>query len=70
MIMPGDRVVAYTDGLPEARNARAELFGEERLKEHLRGSATTDDVLAAVHRWRGGATEDADDLTIVMVDVA
>ena len=69
-LMPGDRVVAYTDGIPEARNARDEMFGDERLKEILRISATTDDVLAAVREWRGDATEDADDLTIVIVDVA
>ncbi len=65
-LLPGDRIVAYTDGIPEARNAQDEMFGEERLKEAIRG---TDDVLAAVHRWRGSATEDADDLTIVIVEV-
>jgi sigma-B regulation protein RsbU (phosphoserine phosphatase) len=69
-LTPGDRIVAYTDGIPEARNARDEMFGEERLKEILRESATADDVLAAVRHWRGNATEDADDLTIVIVDVA
>jgi sigma-B regulation protein RsbU (phosphoserine phosphatase) len=68
-LIPGDRIVAFTDGITEARNARDEMFGEERLKEILRGNATTEDVLAAVHRWRGNAIEDADDLTIVIVDV-
>jgi sigma-B regulation protein RsbU (phosphoserine phosphatase) len=67
-LLPGDRIVAYTDGIPEARNARDEMFGEERLKEAIGGSA--DDVLAAVRQWRGNAVEDADDLTIVIVDVA
>ena len=28
---PGDKLVLYTDGLIEARNARDELYGEERL---------------------------------------
>lgn len=64
----GDRIVAYTDGIPEARNARDELLGEERLKEILRDGGSADDVLAAVHAWRGNA-EDADDLTIVVMDV-
>lgn len=68
-LLPGDRIVAYTDGIPEARNARDEMFGEERLKDIFRGSATADDVLAAVRRWRGSAIEDADDLTIVIVEV-
>ena len=30
-------VVAYTDGVTEARNARNEFFGHERLMEILRG---------------------------------
>jgi sigma-B regulation protein RsbU (phosphoserine phosphatase) len=64
----GDRIVAYTDGIPEARNARDELFGEERLKKILHDGGSADDVLAAVHAWRGNA-EDADDLTIVVMDV-
>ncbi|HEX8620022.1 MAG TPA: SpoIIE family protein phosphatase [Thermoanaerobaculia bacterium] len=63
----GDRIVAFTDGIVEARNARDEQFGDERLKEAIaRGSAS--DVLAAVHRWR--VEDDADDLTIVVIDVA
>lgn len=65
----GDRIVAYTDGILEARNARDELFGEERLHELLRAGSDEKAVLAAVHAWRGEAHADADDLTIVIVDV-
>jgi sigma-B regulation protein RsbU (phosphoserine phosphatase) len=68
-LQPGDRIVAYTDGIPEARNARDEMFGEERLKDAICASIGVDEILTAVHRWRGNATEDADDLTIVIVDV-
>jgi sigma-B regulation protein RsbU (phosphoserine phosphatase) len=65
-LMSGDRIVAFTDGIVEARNARDEQFGEERLKELIaRGSAS--DMLAAVHRWR--VEDDADDLTIVVIDI-
>lgn len=67
-LRPGDRIVAYTDGLPEARNARDEQFGEERLRGLIRAGASADSVLAAVREWRA-ASDDADDLTIVMVDV-
>lgn len=63
-LQPGDRIVAYTDGIPEARNARGEAFGEERLREAVRKG---EDVIAAVHAWRDD--EDADDLTIVVIDV-
>lgn len=66
-LLPGDRIVAWTDGVPEARNARGEPFGEERLHALLRGRAPVEDVVSAVHAWR--VKEDADDLTIVMVEV-
>jgi|GEM_PF-168692 len=68
----GDRIVAFTDGIVEARDVRDEQFGEDRLKEIIRRctdrdvAAVATEVFAAVHRWRG---EDADDLTIVVIDV-
>jgi sigma-B regulation protein RsbU (phosphoserine phosphatase) len=67
-LAPGDRIVAYTDGIVEARDARGELFGEARLQDVVRGG-DAEAVLAAVHAWRGDANADADDLTIVIVDV-
>jgi sigma-B regulation protein RsbU (phosphoserine phosphatase) len=60
----GDRIIAYTDGLPEARNTRDEMFGEERLRDLVRAGSAAD-VLAAVRAW---VANDADDLTIVIVD--
>jgi phosphoserine phosphatase RsbU/P len=63
----GDRIAAFTDGLVEARNARGEQFGEERLKELLANAATPDDIVDAVHRWR--VDDDADDLTIVTIEI-
>ncbi|HKR62375.1 MAG TPA: PP2C family protein-serine/threonine phosphatase, partial [Thermoanaerobaculia bacterium] len=62
----GDRIVAYTDGLTEARNTRGEQFGEERLQELAR-RATAEEIVDAVRRWRVD-DEDADDLTIVIID--
>ena len=35
-LRPGDLLVAFTDGVTEARNADGEEFGEERLKDLLR----------------------------------
>ncbi|HET8773425.1 MAG TPA: PP2C family protein-serine/threonine phosphatase [Thermoanaerobaculia bacterium] len=63
---PGDRIVAWTDGIPEARNARGEQFGEERLLASLRARASVDDVVNAILAWR--TPEDADDLTIVFME--
>ena len=67
-LRPGDRVVAWTDGIPEARNARGEQFGDERLAALLHAGASADEIVDAVHAWR--VQEDADDLTIVVVEVA
>lgn len=66
-LLPGDRIVAYTDGIPEARNAREEQFGEERLRELIRANASAEGVLAAVQQWRADS-DDADDLTIVIME--
>jgi len=66
-LSPGDRIVAWTDGISEARNARDEQFGEERLHALLRAGASVDEVVNAVHAWR--VTDDADDLTMVAVDL-
>ena len=64
-LRPGDRIVAYTDGVTEALSARGEAFGEERLHALLREGR---DIVEAVLAWRGGDT-DADDLTVVTVDI-
>lgn len=65
-LQPGDRIIAFTDGITEATNARGEAFGEERLYALLRERA---DIIEAVLAWRGGRG-DADDLTLVTIDVA
>jgi phosphoserine phosphatase RsbU/P len=71
---PGDRIVAYTDGVVEAMSTKRELFGEERLQTIVREStaldvrAVADAIVAAVRGWRV-EDEDADDLTVVVIDV-
>jgi len=66
----GDRIVVWTDGIVEARNARDEPFGEERLRTIVKDGGSAAAVIDAVHRWRGRAeSDDADDLTIVIADV-
>ncbi len=64
---PGDRIYAFTDGLVEARNARGEQFGEERLKALLARDASPEEAIDAVQQWR--VEDDADDLTIVAIEV-
>ncbi|HAT11654.1 MAG TPA: hypothetical protein DCS97_13920 [Planctomycetes bacterium] len=68
----GDTMVMYTDGFPEAMNARNEEFGDEKFYEmiaangHLDPPALTDAVVAGIAKHRGDA-EQSDDLTILTV---
>jgi len=69
-LQAGDRIVAFTDGIVEARNARDEQFGEERLRASIARSATIDELIAEVHAWRAATDPaEADDLTVVVVEV-
>jgi serine phosphatase RsbU (regulator of sigma subunit) len=77
----GDVFVFFTDGLSEAMNEQAELFGERRLRDVVEGPESvgtdalgdTDDmkerILAAVRDFVGGAAQH-DDMTMVILKVA
>jgi Stage II sporulation protein E (SpoIIE) len=52
----GDRLVLYTDGIPEASNAAGELFSEERLAGFIAATKTSRRMLSPVRflpRWPG-----------------
>ncbi|MGB6783560.1 MAG: PP2C family protein-serine/threonine phosphatase [Terracidiphilus sp.] len=72
-LMPGDRIVLYTDGIVEARNATGEFFGEDALVSAIRTSAAMSpreaakEVIGGVQAW---ATAQEDDLTILVCDYA
>ena len=71
-IEPGQRILLYSDGIPERRDSVGELFGVESLKRTLRGSA------GATAAGAVRALQDAvlgfsprplrDDATILLVD--
>ena len=74
-LLPGDRVLFYTDGINEAANARGELFGEERLYRLVAGlpaglpaSEVTERVLEGVRQFLDG-TEPGDDMTVMVLRV-
>lgn len=68
----GDAIVLYTDGFPEAMNARGEEFGEERFYQlicangHLAAPAMVEAMVAGIAAHRGDA-EQSDDLTLLVV---
>ncbi len=67
-LVPGDRLLLFSDGLLEARNPAGEMFGEPRLLDLLDGGgerATLFERLsAALETFRGEAQ---DDLTLVEI---
>lgn len=67
----GDRILPYTDGLTEARNAQKELFGPERIHASISAAAGTAesaarDVVADALTFAGGEGL-SDDLTLVSI---
>ena len=74
-IEPGSGIFLYTDGLTEAKNARRQAFGRERVQEVLNscikeGCTSAESTVAAVsesaHAFEAGAPQ-ADDLTILLI---
>ena len=71
---PGDRVLLYSDGVSEARNAQGEFFGERRLIDlseraelnRLSAPETLRRLSAAVLAHQGGRLQD--DATLLIVD--
>ena len=69
---PGDKLVVYSDGVTELRNAQSELYGEQRLIDAaselacLGASEFFDALLARVAEF-GGDTPREDDLTLMVL---
>jgi serine phosphatase RsbU (regulator of sigma subunit) len=72
-LLPGDRIVLYTDGVTEAQNPKGEFFGRKRLREAVDGVAAANcdelhsKIQQAIREFTAGA-EQADDLTLVVVE--
>src|SRR5262249_53903784 len=73
-LYPGDVLLAFTDGVPEAQNPENEEFGEERLQQLLRETTdlSADEIGARISAemkdWIREA-EQYDDLTFVVLKV-
>ncbi len=73
-LRPGDQFVIISDGLLEERNSSREIFGFERLTNTIAAADMTDPQLALDQIWNDvaqfrGATEQSDDITLVVVQI-
>ena len=72
---PSDRLLLYTDGVTETENAAGEAFGDRQLERVVRNnrlqpaSELSRQVLSELQRWRPGAVNQQDDITLIVVDV-
>jgi len=71
---PGDLFIFYSDGLTEAKNAQAEMYGEQRLVDFVRQHAGADPQDLIQNIWQdvvGFAQSDifADDFTCIGVRI-
>jgi sigma-B regulation protein RsbU (phosphoserine phosphatase) len=73
-LAPGARLVLYSDGATDCRDAAGEAFGPERLRSLLEaeGSAplprSCEGVHAALRQWRGGPGFE-DDVTLLALEL-
>jgi sigma-B regulation protein RsbU (phosphoserine phosphatase) len=74
VLQPGDMLLAFTDGLPEAVNPAGEEWGEERLIEafeichDLSAGQTVDYLIVTFEEFTRGASQN-DDVTLFVVKI-
>jgi sigma-B regulation protein RsbU (phosphoserine phosphatase) len=75
MLEPSARVVLYSDGITEARNAQGEEYGVDRLAGIIaragdsNATGLMERIFADAHDFSGGAPIE-DDQTIVLLQVS
>lgn len=71
-LLPGERLLLYSDGLVEAHNPQRDMFGNPRLEELLTGRDDTSGALiarliGALEQFSGPDWEQEDDITLVVL---
>jgi len=73
-LKPNDRIALYTDGIPEAKNDKEELYGYDRLKEIIINNRALPPkelvllIINDVNRYKGDLKSD-DDMTLLIADI-
>jgi phosphoserine phosphatase RsbU/P len=73
-LRPGDVLLVFTDGVPEAHNTENEEFGDDRLQQLLRDTAhlSADEISARISAGMRNWIRDSeqyDDLTFIVMKV-
>ncbi len=76
-IKKGDRLVLFSDGIIEERNAGKERICEAEIKEIVTGNTSVgpekviDEIFRFIYGWSGGYSENGleDDATMVIIDI-
>ncbi len=69
-----DKIILYTDGIPEMRNLKKELYGDERFREsilkysELSLEEMLENIINDAHNFRSGF-KISDDLTILAIQI-
>jgi serine phosphatase RsbU (regulator of sigma subunit) len=73
LLEPGDCILLYTDGIPEAIDSRGEMYGEDRLSQlfaqlavDCSAKCTLDGIIEGLDEFRGGQMG-TDDVTAVVI---
>lgn len=70
VLQPGDRLVAYTDGITESRNREGEMFGIDRFRRVLGGLYGTAEFMQQFKATFGEFTLNnySDDVTLLVIE--
>ncbi len=71
-INPGDILVVYSDGIPEAMNSKEEPFGEDRLLELVKGNVdnAAEEIIQGIltsAKAHAGEIPQSDDMTLLVI---
>ena len=72
LLVPGDAIIIYTDGVTEAMDKNDNMFSEERLENHIRAlgevsvKEITTSIVHEVKEFANGAPQ-SDDITILVL---
>jgi serine phosphatase RsbU (regulator of sigma subunit) len=73
VLVPGEGVLFYTDGLTEAHNPRGEMFGTPRLRGLLRersmsGTDLCTTLMEELESFAGEGWQQEDDITLLTLE--